>query len=158
MSKGLPEGLHTVTPQLTIDGASDAIEVYKKAFGAEEIDRAVDPSGKKIWHATLQIGNSRFFVNDAFPEMGGPAHTTHLWVYSEDVDAGFERARAAGLSVKMELADMFWGDRMGSLADRWGNVWNLAMRKQVLSPEEMKDASADAAKKWQDKLDHDAKK
>jgi PhnB protein len=138
--KAIPEGLHTVTPQLTMDGASEAIAFYKNAFGAEEVSRAPDPSGKKIWHAEVRLGDSRFYVNDAFPDMGGPANKTRLWVYSENVDALYKRATEAGATVKMPLADMFWGDRVGTVADAWGNEWTLAQRTKDMTREEMKQA------------------
>src|SRR5439155_11047051 len=123
--KAVPEGLHTVTPQLAIDGAGAAIDFYKKAFGAEEAMRAPDPSGKKIWHAVIRIGDSAIFVNDVFPEMGASAKATTPWLYVENVDALFKRATGAGAKVIMPLADMFWGDRMAKVADRWGNEWAL---------------------------------
>jgi PhnB protein len=140
MTKAIPEGLHTVTTQLSIDGAADAIAFYQKAFGAEEVMRAADPSGKKIWHAEVRLGDSRFFVNDTFPDMGGHATKAQLWVYSENVDALFKRATDAGAKVKMPLADMFWGDRMGTVVDLWGNEWSLAQRKRDMTPAEMKQA------------------
>ncbi len=133
----IPEGLHTVTAQLTVEGASDAIAFYAKAFGAQETSRAPDPSGKKIWHAEFRIGDSRVFINDAFPDMGGPANKTRLWIYSENVDAIFERATAAGAAVKMPLGNMFWGDRMGVVVDAWGNEWALAQRVKEMTPAEM---------------------
>jgi uncharacterized glyoxalase superfamily protein PhnB len=138
--RAVPEGLHTVTPQLTIDAAAEAIAFYKKAFGAEEVVRAPDPSGRKIWHAEIRLGDSRIFVNDAFPEMGGAANKTRLWVYSEDADALFKRAVGAGATIKMPIADMFWGDRLGTVADPWGNEWTLAQRTKHMTPDEMKRA------------------
>jgi PhnB protein len=139
-AKAIPEGLHSLTPALTIDGAAEAIEFFKRAFGASEISRALDPSGKKVWHATLRIGDSAFFVNDPFPEMGALATPSKLWIYGERVDAAFARATEAGAKVLMAPADMFWGDRMCKVADRWGNEWNLAQRVQDLTPEQMKNA------------------
>jgi PhnB protein len=141
MMKAIPEGLHSVTPQLNVDGAAEAIDLYKKAFGAVELSRAPDPSGKKIWHAELRIGNSVVFINDTFPEMGAVPSNINLWVYSEDVDAAFKRATDAGVAVRMPPADMFWGDRMGVVTDRWGNQWTLAQRKQDLTPDQMKQAA-----------------
>jgi PhnB protein len=141
MIKAIPEGLHSVTPQLNVDGAAEAIELYKQAFGAVELARAPDPSGKKIWHAELRIGNSVIFINDTFPEMGSVPSSVNLWVYSEDVDAAFKRATDAGVAVRMPLADMFWGDRMGAVTDRWGNQWTLAQRKLDLTPDQMKQAA-----------------
>jgi uncharacterized glyoxalase superfamily protein PhnB len=142
-AKPIPEGFHTITPQLAIDRAAEAIEFYKKAFGAEEISRALDPSGKKIWHAELKIGNSIFFVNDVFPDMGGAANHSSMWLYVPDVDAGFARATAAGAKAAMPVADMFWGDRIGQVKDPYGNSWTIATHKKDLTPEEMKKAESD---------------
>jgi PhnB protein len=148
MARAIPEGLRTVTPAMTIDGCAEAIEFYKKAFDAVEESRAVDPSGKKVWHAQIRIGDSAIFVNDAFPEMGPVPGPISLWVYSEDVDAAFKRAVDAGAQVTMALADMFWGDRMGTLVDRWGHRWNLAQRVRDMTPGEMKRAGEAAAAEW----------
>jgi uncharacterized glyoxalase superfamily protein PhnB len=150
MVKPIPEGMHTITPAMTIDGASEAIEFYKKAFGAVERDRAVDPSGKKIWHASIRIGDSTVFLNDPFPEMGSVATTSSLWIYTDGVDAAFKRAVDAGAQVRMPVADMFWGDRMGALMDRWGNRWTLAQHIKDMTPEEMKAASEKAAAEWRE--------
>ena len=144
MTRAIPEGLHTVTPSLTVDGAAEAIEFWTRAFGAVELMRAADPSGKKIWHATVRIGDSTVFVNDVFPEMGATQNQTRLWIYCDDVDAAFKRATDAGAQVRMPVADMFWGDRMGALTDRWDNQWTLAQHVKDLTPEEMKRAQ-DAA-------------
>jgi len=138
--RAVPEGLHTVTAALTIDGAAEAIEFYKRALGAEEVMRAADPSGKKIWHAQIRIGDSQVFVNDAFPEMGGGANKTRLWIYVENVDSLYKRATDAGATVKMPLADMFWGDRIGTVVDKWGNEWSLAQHIKDMTPDEMKKA------------------
>ena len=138
--KAVPEGMHTVTPALTLDGAAEAIEFYKRAFGAEEVARATDPSGKKIWHASVRVGNSAVFVNDTFPEMGATARPARLYLYLDNVDAAFKRATDAGCTVTMPLADMFWGDRMGSVNDKWGNSWTLAQHIKDLTPEELRKA------------------
>ena len=155
MAKPIPEGLRTITPQMTIDGCAEAIAFYKKAFGAEEVMRAPDPSGKKIWHAMIRIGDSTIFVNDAFPEMGGGANKTSLWIYTADsVDAAFKRAVDAGAKVVMPLADMFWGDRMGAVTDRWGNRWTIAQHSKDMSPEDMKRAQDEAAAQWKSGQKH----
>jgi uncharacterized glyoxalase superfamily protein PhnB len=138
--KAIPEGFHTVTPAITVEGCAEAIETWKKAFGAEEITRAPDPSGKKIWHAALRIGDSMIFASDAAPEMGNQASKTKLWLYLENVDTAFKRAVAAGCTATMQPADMFWGDRMGSVTDRWGNQWTVAQHVKDMSPAEMKQA------------------
>jgi PhnB protein len=147
MTKPIPEGIRTLTPQLSMDGCAEAIEFYKKAFGAEEIHRAPDPSGKKIWHAQLKIGDSMLFLNDTFPEMGGAASKASIWVYSDNVDKAFKRAVDAGAQVKMPLADMFWGDRTGQVTDKWGNSWNFAQHMRDVSPDEMKRATEELGKK-----------
>jgi PhnB protein len=138
--KAIPEGLHTITPHIVVEGAADAIAFYQKAFGAEEMMRAPDPSGKKIWHAVIRFGDASVFINDAFPDMGGGPKTIKLWLYSEDVDGVFMRAVEAGARVDMPPADMFWGDRMAQVVDRWGNIWALAQHTKDLTPEEMKKA------------------
>ncbi len=138
--RAVPEGLYTLTPQLTIDGCDKAIDWYKRAFGAELLSRSPDPSGKKVWHADMRIGNSRFYLNDAFPEMGGPATPSSLWLYADNIDQWWKRAVDAGATIKMPIADMFWGDRTGALVDPFGNVWNLAQRLEDLTPEEARKA------------------
>jgi uncharacterized glyoxalase superfamily protein PhnB len=141
--KPIPSGFHTLTPHLVVKGASQAIEFYKKAFGAEELFRMPGPDGKSIMHADLKIGDSHVFLVDEFPEMGcrGPASiggtpvTIHMYV--EDVDAAFGKAVAAGAQVRMPLADMFWGDRYGVLADPFGHAWSIATHKEDLTPEQI---------------------
>jgi uncharacterized glyoxalase superfamily protein PhnB len=140
MAKPIPEGLHSITPNLVVDGAAEAIEFYKRAFGAEELMRAPDPTGKKVWHANLRIGDSCFFVNDTAPEMGATATPSSLWIYAPDVDAAFARATKAGAKPSMPPQDMFWGDRMATVIDKWGTRWNLATHVKDLTPDEMKKA------------------
>ena len=140
MAKPIPEGLHSVTPALTVEGCAEAIETWKKAFGAEEMMRAPDPSGKKVWHSAVRIGDSVIFCNDSMPEMPPVPKQARLWLYQEDVDRGFERAKAAGLKAVMPPGDMFWGDRIAEVHDRWGNQWVLAKHVKDLSPAEMKKA------------------
>ena len=136
----IPEGMHSVTPAITLDGAAEAIEFFKRAFGASEILRAPDPSGKKIWHAMLRIGDSMLFLNDVFPDMGAVPMATKLWIYGEGVDARFKRAIDAGAKTVMAPGDMFWGDRIAQVEDRWGNQWCLAQHMRDMTPEEIKKA------------------
>lgn len=153
--QAVPEGLHTITPQLTLDNAAAAIDWYKKAFGAEEISRAVGPDGK-ILHADLRIGNSRFMVNDAMmgskgaKSLGGSPAS--LWLYVEDCDAVFNRAVAAGGQVGPgpmgQMSDQFWGDRCGSLSDPEGYRWTIATHKEDLTPAEMEQRQADFMKQF----------
>ena len=120
--KAVPDGFHTVTPQLALDNAAQAIEWYKKALGAEELSRAVGPDGK-IMHAELRIGDSRIMLNDPMMDDRGPkamgGSPASLWIYVEDCDALFNRAVAAGGQVfggpMGALADQFWGDRCWNL-------------------------------------------
>jgi PhnB protein len=141
--KPIPSDFHTLTPHLVVRDASQAIEFYKKAFGAKEISRVPGPDGKSLMHADLKIGDSRLFLVDEFPEMdcrgpqsiGGTPVTIHMYV--EDVDAAFSKAVAAGAQVRMPLADMFWGDRYGVLADPFGHAWSLATHKEDLTPEDI---------------------
>jgi PhnB protein len=141
--QAVPEGYQTITAQLSIDGAAKAIEFYKKAFAAEEIERAIDPSGQKVWHASLRIGSSMLFVNDVFSEMGATQSQTSLWLYVNDCDAWFERAVKAGATALTPPADMFWGDRMGHLGDPFGQKWTVATHIKNLTPEEMEQAEAE---------------
>jgi PhnB protein len=136
----VPQGMHTITPQLTIDGCDQAIEWYRRALGAELLERAPDPTGKKVWHAAIRIGDSVVYLNDAFPEMGGPAQPASLWLYVNDVDQWWQRAVDAGARIAMPIADMFWGDRSGTLVDPFGNRWSLSQRIKNLTPEEMQRA------------------
>jgi PhnB protein len=141
-SKPIPEGHHTITPHLVIRDAAKAIDFYKKAFGAVELGRMPMPDGK-IMHADLKIGDCHLFLAEEFPGMsksplalGGSPVTLHLYV--EDVDSFFQRAVGAGAKVKMPIADMFWGDRYGQLADPFGHEWSIATHKEDPTPEEMK--------------------
>ena len=148
--KPIPSGFHTLTPHLVVKGASQAIEFYKKAFGAQEIGRMAGPDGKSILHADLKIGDSHVFLVDEMPEMGcrGPESTggtpVTIHMYVEDVDAAFGKAVAAGATVRMPLADMFWGDRYGVLTDPFGHAWSLASHKEDLTPEEIRKGAQSA--------------
>ncbi len=141
----IPEGFHTVTPQLILDNCAEAIDWYKKGLGAEETGRAVGPDGK-IMHAELRIGNSRIMVNDAMMGAKGPkamgGSPISLWIYVEDADSLFNRAVAAGGQVPPgpmgAMADQFWGDRCGTFVDPAGLRWTIATRKEDLTPQEMK--------------------
>lgn len=124
---------HTVTPFLNVRGANDAIEFYKKAFGATERLRMPNPDGT-IMHAELIIGDSTIMLSEVnrLPESRSAIHLT-----VPDCDALFEQALSAGGTGKMPPQDMFWGDRYGQLEDPFGNTWSIATRKEDLSPEEV---------------------
>ena len=141
--QAVPPGYQTVTPHLTINGAAEAIEFYKKAFGAEERSRAPAPDGK-IMHAEIKIGDSIIMLNDA---MGGfPANQSSLHLYVPDADALWKRATDAGAKVAMPLADQVWGDRYGALTDKWGNRWSSATHKEDVPPQEMEKRMQEAMK------------
>ena len=151
----IPEGHHTVTPQLTLDNAAQGIDWYKRALGAQEVTRAVGPDGK-IMHAELRIGDSLVMMNDAMgggkgaKAMGGSPSS--LWVYVEDCDALFNRAVDAGAQVAPgpmgQLADQFWGDRSGTFTDPQGYRWTIATHKEDLTSEEIEQRQAEFFKQF----------
>jgi uncharacterized glyoxalase superfamily protein PhnB len=152
MVKPIPDGYHSVTPALTIKGASEAIEFYKKAFGAQELNRFPGPDGKSIMHAEIKIGDSSIMLCDEMPQMGclspkstgGPSGSIYLYVQnSDDV---FSKAVSAGAKPKMPMMDGFWGDRIGSIEDPFGHVWTIATRKIEMSMEEVKKAGEEFMK------------
>jgi PhnB protein len=142
MVKPIPEGYHTVTPHLTCRGAAKAIELYAKAFGAEELSRMPMPDGK-VAHAEIKIGDSRIMLADEFPEMGSTSPQTlggttgGLFIYHEDVDAAHDRAVKAGMTSKQPPTDMFWGDRYCKLEDPFGHSWSIGTHKEDLTDEEI---------------------
>ena len=150
--KSTPEGMHTLTPHLVCAGAADAIEFYKKAFGAVERFRLPTPDGR-LMHASVQIGDSMLMLVDEMPEWGslGPKAlkaspvTIHLAV--DDVDAVVARAVACGATIKMPVADMFWGDRYGIVIDPFGHSWSVATHIRDMTPDEIMAASRQAMAK-----------
>jgi PhnB protein len=138
----VPEGYQTVTPYLAVEDAAKAIEFYTKAFGAKERVRMDAPDGK-IGHAELEIGDSLVMLSDPFPqastkppkELGGTSASVFLYV--EDVDALTKQAIDAGATSTMEVADQFWGDRMGSITDPFGHSWSIATHVEDVAPEEI---------------------
>jgi PhnB protein len=140
--KTTPDGYHTITPGLVVRGAAEAIEFYKKAFGAVEVTRMTGPNGHGVMHAEIKIGDSAVMLGDEWPGMGNPAPTTlggttvSLHVYVEEVDAAFERAVKAGAKPEMPPADMFWGDRYAKVKDPFGHSWGLATHIEDVPPEE----------------------
>ena len=141
--KPIPDGYAAVTPYLVIDGASAAIEYYKKVFGATERMR-MDAPGGKVGHAELVIGGSTIMLADEFPQMGfrGPkafgGSAVSLMLYVPNVDEVFKRATDAGAKQLKPLADQFYGDRMGTIEDPFGHVWTIGTHIEDVSPEEMR--------------------
>jgi uncharacterized glyoxalase superfamily protein PhnB len=148
----IPEGMHSVTPHLICAGASDAIEFYKRAFNAVELSRMPGPGGK-IMHASIRIGDSAVMLVDESPEWGmlGPkarkGSSVYIHLYVDDVDAFSARAVAAGATVTMPVADMFWGDRYGQLEDPFGHRWSVATHVRDMTPEETREAMQNMSKK-----------
>ena len=140
--KTIPEGYHSVTPHLMVNGGADAIEFYKKAFGAVELFRFPAPDGK-IGHAEIKIGDSHIMLADEYPDMGYKSPKTiggspvSLMIYVDDVDAVFNRAVESGGTVKEAVQDKFYGDRTGTLIDPFGHVWHVATHKEDVSMDEM---------------------
>jgi len=148
--KAIPEGSEGATPYLSIKGAADAIEFYKKAFGATETMRLTGPDGR-IGHAEITIGKAKIMLADEHPEigflsprtLGGTPVAIHLYV--EDVDALAAQAEAAGAKVLRPVADQFYGDRTGGFEDPFGHRWHFATHKEDVSNEEMQRRMAAAA-------------
>jgi PhnB protein len=140
--KPVPEGFHTATPTLVVRNAAQAIEFYKKVFGAEERMRMPNPDGK-IQHAELKIGDSIIFLSDEFPQHGGKSPQTlggftgGIYLYVPDVDDVFQRAIDAGGKAAMPVTDMFWGDRHGNFIDPFGHSWGVSTHTADLTEEEM---------------------
>ena len=138
--RAIPEGYHSVTPYLVVDGAESAIEFYGRAFGATEHLRL--PMGDRIGHAEIRIGDSFVMLADEFPDLGilGPKSrggpTSSLMIYVDDVDAVFARALEEGATQERAPEDQFWGDRMGTLVDPFGHRWSIATHVEDLSEQE----------------------
>jgi PhnB protein len=144
--KPVPDGTRTVTPHLVCAGAANAIEFYKKAFGATEMMRLPGSDGK-IMHACIKIGDSPVFLVDENPayeclgpkSLHGSPVTIHLSV--DNVDAFTTRAVAAGARVTMPVADMFWGDRYGQIEDPFGHRWSVATHIRDMTVDEIQQAA-----------------
>ena len=149
----VPQGMHTLTPNLVLRDCSKAIEFYKRALGAQEVVRMPSPDGKSIWHAELRIGDSIFFLNDEMPGMGRPAPSAAepvpvtMWLYVPDCDAAFKRAVDAGAKAIYPPSDMFWGDRCAGVTDPFGYVWSFATHTKDMTAEEMRRAGQEFARK-----------
>jgi PhnB protein len=148
-AKPIPEGFHTVTPQLVCRGAERALEFYKNAFGAEILSVSKDDK-QNIMNAQIKIGDSIVMVVDEFPQwhclsplsLNGTPVTLHI--YTTDADAAFAKAVAAGAEVKMPPMDAFWGDRYGQVSDPFGHFWSIATRTHDFTQEEMQAAAQKA--------------
>jgi PhnB protein len=149
----IPQGMHTVTPNLVLRDCAKAIDFYKRAFGAQEVSRFPAPDGKSIWHAELRIGDSVVFLNDEMPGMGRTAPTAEnpapitMWLYVKDTDGAYKTATQAGAKSMSPPQDMFWGDRCAGVADPFGYSWSFATHQKDLTAEEMRRAGEEFARK-----------
>jgi PhnB protein len=140
--KHMPDGYHSVTPYLSVNGAAKAIEYYGKALGAKEVMRMPGPDGK-IMHAEIEVAGSRVMIADEFPEMNfrGPktfgGSSVHLQLYVPDVDAVVKRSVAAGAKLLRPIEDKFYGDRVGSVEDPFGHVWHVSTHKEDVPLDEL---------------------
>ena len=144
MAKAIPDGYRTLTPSFTFKDSKKAIEWYQQAFGAKVLDVFPNPAGQGIMHAAIQIGDSILMMGDEMPASGCKSAETlgtspiSLFLYVPNADAAFKQAVAAGGTVVMPVADMFWGDRAGSLKDPFGYSWMVATHTQDLTPEQIR--------------------
>ncbi len=141
--KPIPEGNHSVTAGLIVRDGKKAIEFYKTAFGAKLLSVMNAPDGQSVMHAELKIGDTKIYLGDENPEMGAKSpqalggSPVSLNIYTEDCDAMFKKAIAAGATVKMPLDNMFWGDRYGKITDPFGHEWGIATHVEDVSETEM---------------------
>src|SRR5499433_4004353 len=148
-TKPIPDGYRTVTPYLIVKGAADAIDFYKRAFGATEMLRMADPQGR-VGHAEIRIGDSVIMLADEHPAMGYRSpralggSSVSILLYLENVDGVFERAGKAGAKALRPVTNQFYGDRSGTLEDPFGHVWTIATHVEDVPPEELKRRAAAA--------------
>jgi uncharacterized glyoxalase superfamily protein PhnB len=145
----IPAGYHTITPAIVVRGAAKAIDFYKQAFGAEEVDRMVGPDGS-IMHAEIRIGDSLIMLGEENEQWGTRSPLTlngvhgSLHIYVADADAAVDRAVKAGATIRYPMEDAFWGDRYGKVTDPFGHEWGIATRVKNMTREEMEAAG----KEW----------
>jgi PhnB protein len=147
----IPKDFNSITPYLIIKGAAQAIEYYKKVFGATELMRMNGPDGK-VGHAELKIGDSRFMVADENPNMNQGqmsaatigASPVSLYVYLPDVDRVIERATAEGAKILKPVEDQFYGDRTGFIRDPFGHLWGVATHIEDVAPKDLEERAKKA--------------
>ena len=151
-AKSVAPGRRSLTPYLIVKGAVEAIEFYKKAFGAvPTMEPLMHPDGR-VGHAELKIGDSGIMLADEFPEMDARGPASHggspvsLHLYVDDVDKTARQVTAAGGAVKRPVQDQFYGDRTGTFTDPFGHIWHVATHVEDVEPEELKRRAAEAMK------------
>jgi PhnB protein len=138
----IPKGYEGATPYLIVKGAANALEFYKKAFGATEIMRIPAPGGK-VGHAEIKIREAIIMLADEFPEMNHKSPQTldgtpvTILIYVQDVDSFVKHAVAAGAKAVTPVETKFYGDRSGTLEDPFGHLWHFATHVEDVSPAEM---------------------
>ncbi len=150
-TKAKPEGFHTITPTIIVQGAMEAVKFYEQVFGAK-VKRIFQSSDNKVGHAELEIGDSILMLSDEFPMMhilspkspGGG--TSSMYIYVDNSDDIFNKAVTAGATVTMPLTDAFWGDRCGSIIDPFGHSWTIATHIKDISDEDIEKALKDTFK------------
>jgi PhnB protein len=148
--KKIPDGYHSITPYLNVKNGPQAIEFYKKAFGATEQMRMMTPDGNAIAHAELRIGDSVFMLADELPQMNNLSPKTlggtsgGIFLYVEDVDKTFNQAVSEGAKVLDPVKDVFWGDRHGAIEDPFGHRWSISTHIKDPNPDELKKGAAEA--------------
>lgn len=149
--KAIPDGYHSITPYLVIKGANDALSFYHKALGAEQVLLLSMPDGS-VAHAEMKIGDSHFMLSEECGENGFTSPTTlggagmSLMIYTQDVDALFAQAIAAGCEELRPVTDQFYGDRAGTLRDPFGHVWTIATHKEDLTENQINERMAEFIK------------
>ena len=143
MTQAIPEKFHAVTPMVMLKDVRTAIDFYKRAFGARELFVMPGPDGKGVMHAQIMIGDSTIMMGEENPQHSCKSAETaggspvSFYLYVEDVDEAYRKAVAAGARAEMPVADMFWGDRMGSVLDPFGYGWSIATHVKDLTPAEI---------------------
>ena len=137
-----PEEQQSLTASLVVDHGKEALNYYKKAFGAQVVGEFYAPEGDKLMHASLKIGPSHFWVTETMPASRPPSPggdpSVVMNIYTDDCDAMYDRAIQAGGKSKQAPADQFWGDRFGLLADPFGHLWGIVTHQEDVSPDELK--------------------
>jgi PhnB protein len=142
--KPIPDGWHTITPYIVVEGAAKFIEFLTQAFDAKVKERMVRPDGK-VAHAEVWVGDSILMLGETTAE--AKLQSAGIYLYVPDVDATYRRALQAGATSVAEPADQFYGDRNARVRDAWGNFWGIASHVEDVPPEEMKRRAEVALKK-----------
>ncbi len=143
-AKPIPDGYHTITPYVVVEGAAKFIEFLKQAFEGK-VEVRMDMPGGKVGHAEVRLGDSMLMLGDASPQ--NPAQSAGIYLYVPDVDTTHRRALQAGVTSLAEPSNQFYGDRNSRVRDAWGNLWGIATHVEDVPPEEMKRRAEAAMKK-----------